>query len=213
VDVEFFSRPRARPWDRKFNRPLIVLPARIVPTKGHDDLVDAVRRLAGQGIAVDVAFAGRADQPEYEAAIRRRISEFRMDDSFHFLGLLEPARLRDLYAVSSVLAFPTYHGEGLPRILLEAQAMQLPVVVYDTGGSRAALVPGETGALIKTGDREGFANAIASLISSPAQARTWGEAGRRFILGNFTAPALAVRHERFYLQTINRSAGDASAEA
>ncbi len=202
IDLDFFSRRKAPFISRRFTRPTLILPARIVPTKGHDDLVDAVNILSTWGLAVDVIFAGRADQPEYENSLRQRISAANLEDSFHFLGLLNPEQLRDLYTTCHVLAFPTYHQEGLPRILLEAQAMELPVVVYNSGGSRAGMVPGKTGFLIEPGDVNGFADAIRRLVMDPDLANSYAKAGRIFVESNFGLDALADRHERFITKTL-----------
>jgi hypothetical protein len=202
IDLEFFRRESAQAWPQTFSRPVLVLPARIVPTKGHGDLVDAVYLLRQRGISVDVALAGRADQVDYEVSLRRRISEKGLENSFHFLGMLSPRQVRDLFGSSSVLAFPTHHAEGLPRILLEAQAMQVPVVVYDTGGSRAGLQAGSTGLLVRTGDIAGFADALARILQSSDIARAYGSAGRTFVETDFTPEALADRHEEFIRRTL-----------
>lgn len=202
VDLQFFKRENAASSPFSSKRPIVVLPARIVPTKGHDDIVDVVQLLRQRGLEVDVVFAGRADQPEYEKSLRARITAAGLADSFHFLGLLNQEQLRNLYSACQLLAFPTYHQEGLPRILLEAQAMGLPVVVYDTGGSRAGLVPGKTGHLVATGDKIGMAQAIELLLTNPSQAKAFAKSGRDFLETNFDLDALADRHERFIKNTM-----------
>ena len=205
LDLEFFSRKRASTAGLHAERPTLLLPARIVPTKGHKDLIEVVKLLNQRGIIVDVIFVGRADQPEYEHRLRQLIAEAQLSDRFHFLGLLTPERLRDLYATCDVLAFPTYHQEGLPRILLESQAMGVPVVVYDSGGSRAGLLPDKTGYLVSTGDVTGFASAICRLLKSRDTARSFQIAGRRFVENCFSLKALSERHEQFILRTIMAS--------
>jgi len=203
VDSQFFSRESAAAFQTEMRRPLLVLPARIVPNKGQADLIEIVRLLRSRGKFVTVAFSGRVDQPEFEAELRHRIAEVKLEDSFKFLGLLSPAKVRDLMAVSDCLVFPTYHAEGLPRILLEAQAMELPVAVYDTGGCRAGLIPGETGFLVPTGNVEELANAVERIIDSPDRAAAIGERGRKFVTTRFTLNALADRHEAFLNQAFS----------
>jgi glycosyltransferase involved in cell wall biosynthesis len=202
LDTAFYCRDRAGDFGRRFNHPVLFLPARIVPTKGHDDLIKIVLILRQLGTAADVVFAGRADQPEYENSLRRRIAAMGLKDCFHFAGMLNQEQLRNMYGVCTVVTFPTYHQEGLPRVLLEALSMNVPVVVYDSGGSQAGMIAGRTGFLIRKGDIEGFAVAVNRLLREPALAATMGSAGRRFVEERFSLEALARRHEEFYHHVI-----------
>lgn len=202
VDTTFFSPSASSPGRNAFSRPVLVLPARIVPTKGHDDVITAVIDLQDRGVEVDVVFAGRCDQPAYEEHLRQKICRAGLDSRFHFPGLLNQSEIREVYRSAAILAFPTYHEEGLPRILLEAQAMEVPVVAYDSGGSRAGLVDGKTGFLLRVGDVAGFAGRLNTLLENRGLAQRMGKEGRRWVKTMFSPAALAERHERFYLQMI-----------
>jgi phosphatidyl-myo-inositol dimannoside synthase len=67
------------------------------------------------------------------------------------------------------------------------------VVVGDSGGSREALVHGETGLLVDGSDVEGVADALASLLEDPAYARRLGKAGRARVEREHTWPLVAGR--------------------
>lgn len=205
VDTSLFDRSQAAPLPRPLSGPTLFLPARIVPEKGHMDMVKVARMLSQMGVVVNVVFAGRADQPGFEADLRRKISDFGLEKQFHFVGMLDQVQLRDWYAASHVLAFPTYHQEGLPRILLEAQSMRLPVVVYDSGGSRAGLIDGETGWVVRPGDLAAFASKVRDLVVDADLRRGFGDAGRLNVERNFGLQALAGRHEGFCLRTLAKT--------
>jgi glycosyltransferase involved in cell wall biosynthesis len=203
IDHEFFSlRPPSVKRDSE--RPLLALPARIVPTKGHDDMLKIARILRDDGLDVDIVFAGRADQPDYEADLKRRIAAANLTSRIRFLGLLNPEELREVYSRCTLVPFPTYHQEGLPRTILEAQSMELPVVAYDTGGTRAGIVPGLTGFVVNPGDISGMVSHIRSLLINPIKRQKMGRAARENIIANFSLTALADRHEAFYLSLLNR---------
>jgi glycosyltransferase involved in cell wall biosynthesis len=203
LDTGFFQRENCNPLELPFQRPTLFLPARITPTKGHDDLITIAAKLRERGMSVNVVFAGRADQPAYEVRLKQRIASLKLEPQFYFAGLLDPAALRDWYGACDLLAFPTYHHEGLPRVLLEAQAMKLPVVAYDTGGTRAGFLNGQSGYLIRPGDIESFVRHVHTLLTHPSRQREMANAARSFVEEKFCLRALAERHEDFYLNILS----------
>ncbi len=193
-------RPAALP-----DAPVIFLPSRIVRPKGHLDVVRAAARLKQQGIPAAVAFAGRVDSEAFLEELKREIVGLGLEGAVHFLGALKPSELRDWYAASAVLAFPTYHHEGLGRIIVEAQAMKTPVVAYATGGVPEGVRDGSTGFLVRTGDLDTFTEKLRLLITQPGRRAEMGERGREFVLEHYSLDALARRHEQFY-QSVMRPA-------
>jgi glycosyltransferase involved in cell wall biosynthesis len=202
IDTDFFQLSKASRPPGALVPPLILLPARVVRSKGHLDLVNAAAALRRDGIELAIGFAGRADSPSFTDELRRTIGQVGMAGHVHFFGELSVEQLRDLYGTSTVVALPTYHHEGLPRVNLEAQAMQVPIVAYATGGVPEGIRSGETGYLLKTGDIEGLILRLRELFSDAGKRKEMGEAGRRWVEERFSLGALAERHERFYIRVI-----------
>jgi len=202
IDTEFFRRDHARPLVNPPSHPVILLPARVIREKGQLDLLRAVSSLRRSGMECGLAFAGRVDASGFVDDLRREIAQTGMTDYVRFLGNLSVEELRDWYAASAVVAFPTYHHEGLGRVIIEAQAMETPVVAYATGGVPEAIIPGKTGYLLPTGDIDGLTTRLHELLSSPALRASIGAAGRAAVETRFSLAALAERHERFYAAVI-----------
>jgi glycosyltransferase involved in cell wall biosynthesis len=202
IDTDFFRKENARPLGRAFRGPLIFLPARITPAKGQADVIRAAGILKRQGIAFEVALAGRVDSPVFEKEIHDLTTAEDVGDRVIWVGQLDAAGLRDWYAAASVLAFPTRHHEGLPRILLEAQAMELPPVVYEIGGTADGLLDKQTGHLIHFGDLASLAMCIRQIITDPERRAKFAASGRKLVEKKFSLRALAERHEAFYLQAL-----------
>jgi glycosyltransferase involved in cell wall biosynthesis len=198
VDVSYFDPALARQLNRREGA-LVLLPARIAHGKGHHDLLMSARDLALKGLNVTLAFAGPADvgAESLPADLLHEIASLELGDRVSVLGQLAPDELRDWYAASDVVVLPSYH-EGLGKVLLEAQAMGRPVVAYASGGIPDVVVNGQTGLLVRTGDRQALTSALEYLLTHPAGRRSMGVAAREFVARNFSIAALLDRHEQFY---------------
>lgn len=187
---------------------------------GRDDR-DALRRRLGIGPGtLAVGFVGRLVRekgiPELVAAVaprrdwhllvigpdERGVKRDAIDpsalaarDRLSWLGL-QPD-LPPLYAALDVLALPS-HREGLPRTLLEAQAMALPIVATRVRGCREAVAPGETGLLVPSRSARELRAAIGALAIDPGRRRRLGGAGRRRALRLFDERAVFERIELAY---------------
>ncbi len=209
IDTEFFRSAHARPLADRPPHPVILLPARVTREKGQMDLIRAASSLRRSGIECCVAFAGRVDASGFAEELRQEIAREGMSERVRFLGELSVEDLRDWYAASTVVAFPTYHHEGLGRVIVEAQAMEKPVVAYATGGVPEGIVSGKTGYLVPTGDVAGLTARLRELLTSLSLCGLLGISGREMSENRFSLTALADRHERFYSQvlTVRQASG------
>ena len=204
TNTQTFDPARAKPVERPPGA-LVLLPARIIEGKGHLDLLQCARLLLDRGREVSVAFAGLVDSQGLLEELHSTIGALGLEGRVSFLGELREPELRDWYAASDVVVLPSY-SEGLSRVLLEAQAMEKPVVAYAIGGTPEALLSGRTGYLVRAGDLESLAGRLDSLLLRPAEGTAMGRAGRAFVKDTFSTAGLTSRHERFYLDAL-QSAG------
>lgn len=204
VDVDFYDRRRVEAA-APVAAPYIFAPGRLTPEKGQRDVLVVIERLRQRGIEPTVVFAGRSDSAAFEAALRQQVAARALTERVTFLGELTLEQYRDCYAGAAVMLMPTYHAEGMPRTVIEAQAMQVPPVAYDVGGMREGLRHGETGFLVTPGDVEGMTAAATRLLTEPGLRTGMGDAGRSFVKTHFTLEALAERHERFYRAALEKS--------
>jgi len=203
IDLEIFNPSIAHSLNIEKNIPTIIYPARITRVKGQTDLIKAYAKLKNEGLRARIVFAGRADSAEYEKELKKLVKKNGLTDDVLFLGQLNMEELRDWYGISSVMAFPTYHQEGLGRILVEAQAMKVPSVAYIIGGTPEGIQHGKTGFLVRKGDIQAFTERLRELLTDETKRKTMGEEGRRFVQENFSLEALADRHEKYYLRVLN----------
>jgi glycosyltransferase involved in cell wall biosynthesis len=149
-------------------------------SKGLDVLVAACALVAArQPLRLAVAGDGPLREELETTAARRRLP-------IVLLGRLPSAEVPCFLAAIDVLAAPSY-DEGLPRALLEAMAMGVPVVASEVGGIPEAVHDGITGLLVPPGDAEALACALIRVLDDRDFATHLGAAGRRRVLDEFDA--------------------------
>jgi glycosyltransferase involved in cell wall biosynthesis len=108
------------------------------------------------------------------------------------------------YAIADVVILPS-HREGLPIVILEAQAAGKPVVGARATGIVDVVVDGETGLLFPIGDVRGLAEAVAKLISDKGLATKLGFAGQEQVRRSFRQEQIWQALHREYLEVLQRN--------
>ena len=102
-----------------------------------------------------------------------------------------------LFAASHLVVYPSYYGEGVPKVLLEAAAMGRAIVTTDHTGCREAVVDGENGVLVAIKDADAVADAVEALLGDDVRRRAMGVRSREiaveaFSVGKVNAETLEV---------------------
>jgi glycosyltransferase involved in cell wall biosynthesis len=113
----------------------------------------------------------------------------------HFLGPV--ADVAGLMQRAAAVWVPSLIQGGV-CVALEAMAAGKPVVGTRAAGLDEVIVDGETGFLVKPGDKAGLARQTRLLLDDPALVVRMGEAGRRRVLEHFTAGRMVYECERLY---------------
>ena len=108
----------------------------------------------------------------------------------------------EIYAAMDLFVLPS-HREGIPRALMEASAMALPVVASDIRGCREVVLAGKTGLLVPLRDPQALAAAVERLLQHLAEAQAMGQAGRSHILAHFDEKKVIKRLITFYREIGN----------
>jgi glycosyltransferase involved in cell wall biosynthesis len=107
------------------------------------------------------------------------------------------------YATADVVVLPS-HREGLPTVVLEAQAAGKPVVGASVTGIVDAVVDGKTGLLFPVGEVPALAEAMARLITDKGLANKLGLAGQEQVRSKFRQEQIWQALHREYLEVLQR---------
>jgi len=147
----------------------------------RQSVADAAFLLAGEG--------------ELMGSLRELATSLGLAEHTFFLGRCE--NVAALLSVSSVCVLSS-KAEGFSNSILEYMAAGRPVVATDVGGAREAVVEGETGYLVQSGDDAMMAERIISLLRQPDKANSMGREGRRLVEKEYSCEAQLKRTEELY---------------
>ena len=160
--------------------------------KGFLDFLAAARRLVERRPNVRFLIVGDADLGKPDAVDPSAANGFGIQSHCIFLGTQPNDALPVLYRLMDVLVLPSLF-EGIPRVIMEAAAMGVPVVATDVKGNREAVVHGRTGLLVPLGDVTALSDAVTDVLSDPARAEHMGRAAREFALECFDEQRVFAR--------------------
>jgi glycosyltransferase involved in cell wall biosynthesis len=112
-----------------------------------------------------------------------------------------------MLAVADMFALPSWANEGVPQAIMQAMAMQLPVVSTTVGAIDEAVIDGETGIMIEPKNSPALAAALKQLIDNPDQRQQFGQAGRMRIENNYSAKHMVDAMESVFTKAIADFAG------
>lgn len=190
LDLARFPPPSAERAPRKGasgeDRVTILSVGRLVEKKGTDVLLDALARLPGDLHWRLVHVGGGPLGKD----LRRRAERLGIASRIEWRGamtqteLLEEYRAADVFALASKVARDG-DRDGLPNVLMEAQAQGLPCVATDVSAIHELIVPEVTGLLVAPESPGALAKALHTLIVDPGKRRALGNAGRVKISAEF----------------------------
>jgi glycosyltransferase involved in cell wall biosynthesis len=172
---------------------------RLVPYKGHADVIAAAALLRERFPEVRVVIAGGPDPsaPGHEEELRAAARAHGLADRVELLGHV--SEIEPVYERLTVLVQAShvddrgFGREGFGATTAEAGWAGLPVVATSGGGAEEAMVDGSSGRLVMPNDPSAIADAAAVYLADPEAAHTAGEAGARFARERLAPAPLAER--------------------
>ena len=159
---------------------------RLNPVKGHADLFETVRLLRAQGIDARLEIAGEDEQggSGYHQELQGQIDQMGLGDSITLLGAVSEDRVRQGLEEAHVFALASLN-EGISVAIMEAMAMEMPVVVTDVGGNHELIHSGQDAVLVPPERPDTMAEVIADLVANPEKARGLAQASRARVAAEF----------------------------
>ena len=219
VDTEFM---RPDPKLRKMYREklgledsefVVLYVGRIIPQKGLHHLLTAfakdIRSRDMKLLIVGARGHFHVQDLTYFNYLEHLITSLGIRERVLYLGRISREQLPGIYNACDAVAVPTLMEEGgLLLTNLEAMACGKPVIAYNSGALREAIIHGKTGMLIEKGDINRFSLSLLQLAEDPAYRNRLGYSARRLCEEKFDIRKIVDKTMKLYLKYISVKANE-----
>jgi glycosyltransferase involved in cell wall biosynthesis len=173
--------------------------------KGFEDFLKAASIIMEKKPDAYFLIIGEPDYGRPDAAGPDLAKVYGVFENCRFMGWVPNEQIPLLMSLMHVLVLPSLL-EGIPRSLMEASAMGIPIVAYDVKGNREVVRDGVNGFLISYGDVYGLATGVITLVNDPEKAERIGQEGQKIAHENFDEQIVFKRIKSEYKKQLqNRS--------
>lgn len=157
---------------------VIGLVARLVREKGLVEFLEAAVDLGGRFPHLNFIIVGERLSSDHDVPIQKELRDAQEVLGSRLIVMGYRSNISELLGAMDLFCLPSYR-EGMPRSIIEAMMMELPVVATNIRGVREEVIPNKTGLLVPTKDVAALKRALESLIIDPEKSRQMGRFGRR----------------------------------
>jgi glycosyltransferase involved in cell wall biosynthesis len=196
--------------DRPADAPVrALMVGRIVEKKGHRFALEALEPLVTAGHDVHLTVVGEGEAYHEIRRLRRRLG---MHGNVELVGSTDHHGVREQMARADFLLHcsvtpPSGDVEGIPNVIVEAQAMGLPVIGTIHGGIGEAVRDGETGLLVPERAVEPLTDAIRTLLDRDLRLKL-GRQARAFVDAHFNLQRQIDQHVAIYEKVVTQTRSD-----
>jgi glycosyltransferase involved in cell wall biosynthesis len=174
---------------RKADEPNILCVGRLIHLKGQPLLLEAFAELCGRGLSGRLTLVGDGPKRAEFEALAARLG---VADRVTFTGAVGQDQIRPIYRSADIFCLPSM-AEGLPVVLMEAMAFEVPVIATRAFGIPELIEDGRSGLLVSPGRVDLVVDAIERLLRDPDLRQRIGQEGRRKVLAEFDVNTSARR--------------------
>lgn len=176
--------------------PVVLLASRLLWDKGIGEFVEAARRLRADGVSARFVLTGRPDEKNPSSVSSQQLEAWVAEGVVEWWGYRSD--MPEVLAATHIFCLPSYYGEGIPKVVIEAMACARPVVTTTMPGCSEAVEDGVTGLLVEPRNAAALTAAIRRLLQDPATCARMGEAGRHKAEAEFAEEAIIEQTRAVY---------------
>lgn len=177
IDLDVFS-PRPFPSN---SPPNLLCVGRLTANKGQHVLIEACALLKKNGVAFHLTFVGDGEDRD---SLEDQVKSLDLSENITFTGAMGQDRVKELYASADIFILPSF-AEGVPVVLMEAMAMEIPVISTCITGIPELIESGDDGILTVPGDSMALFEKTKLLLQQPQLRIRLGRQARKKIAADY----------------------------
>jgi glycosyltransferase involved in cell wall biosynthesis len=177
---------------------VVTMIARLVVTKGVKEYLQAAKMVHQQRENVRFLLIGPLASEGKQAVSLQEIQE--KSEFVSYLGSRQD--IPALLALSDLFVLPSYYREGVPRVLLEAGAMKLPLITTNMPGCKEVVRDGWNGFLVPPRNGNALATAIMQILKSKQERILMGTRSNLHVRENFSLTKVADAYADIYYRVL-----------
>lgn len=190
------SAARARARHGWGDEPILITGGRLHHFKGHRLAVDAIARVVQMVPRARLVVLG--DRSWFRDALEEQARGLGVAERVSFPGFLDRASYHDCVAAAAAFLNLSMYLDPFPTVNLESMALGVPVIGTCHGGTREAIVDGETGFIVNPYDLDTVVERAVELLTDGDLRARLGAAGRARVAEAFDVARMAARYEAVY---------------
>lgn len=197
INLKKFDYSKKKEWSEQIHNEYKIPDDKIVlgflgrvgKDKGFEELMQSFKQLNQKYDNLVLLYVGPNEKPD---TVSPKSLEYfdKCKNIIYTGGWVDDAER--YYAAMDILIFPSYR-EGFGSVVIEAEAMGVPVVVSDIPGPQNGMIDGETGFKVPAKQTEPIVEKVSLLIDNSTLRKTFGESGAKFACENFNETILVQK--------------------
>jgi len=179
----------------------VIMACRLLREKGVGEFIEMSRRVNALNKGVEFLLVGEPDYGNPNSFTETDIQKWKNEGIVQLLGHSDD--VAKLFSQSHIVTLPSYYGEGLPKVLIEAAACGRPIVTTNNPGCIEAVIENETGLIVPVKDIDSLTKAIVKLIDSKELRENMGQRARQFAEEEFDVKSVVAKHLDTYEKLLN----------
>jgi len=195
VYLDKFS-PKSKQFNNKNKKIIFLFASRLLKSKGLIEFINSSEIFQ----EAEFKIAGKFDYGNEDCVSKDVIDNAVANGSIKFLG--ERNDMQKIINTSDVVVLPSYYGEGVPKILIEAAACGKAIITTDHPGCRDAIINNVSGILVKPRSKKELEKAIRYLLQNPDLIKNMGIEGRKLAIKKFNILDVIKKHIDIYYKIL-----------
>ena len=172
-----------------------LMSARLLRSKGISVYADAARILRKKGYKAVFELIGFFEKKHPDSVSEEELKHWEQEGLIKYHGFAKDVRL--YLRTSDCFVFPSFYHEGVPRSLMEAASMELPIITSLNRGCKEVVIDNGNGYLCNPNDAFDLADKMERMINLPDEERVkMGKNGRALVESKFSVAKIIAEYER-----------------